>query len=98
MESKARMISDETIYWIKLVITIIFGVSTVYLALYWSFYVMVLLYLVFSFAIPFIVVKIKTGESIQFCFKKSLKFIGTQSILYFLLLGIIFMINIGVGI
>ena len=45
-----------------------------------------------------IVVKIKTGESIQFCFKKSLKFIGTQSILYFLLLGIIFMINIGVGI
>jgi len=99
----------ELIYWIQIIISVIFGISTYYLVeIGWpswapvipfmriagNFVVILGLYLISFLVIPFLIMFIGCRENLKESLIGPLRNIGTNFLLYLLLCGIVFMLNI----
>ncbi len=107
MESKGTSLSEERLYWLQIVITVIFGImayyilesifpygipDTVFLHIA-SLWIVSAIYFLLLVGIPLSILMLKYGEKLGQGVKKSLKSFGTQLSLFVLVAGITYLLN-----
>ena len=101
---------DEKVFWVQFLISLSLGILTYYLLvlgfpffilstiplsiIFSRFVVTFWIYFTILLAIPFLIFRMRTQNSRLDCFKRTFRTVGTQLTLYFILCGIMFMVNI----
>ncbi len=101
---------DEKVFWVQFLISLSLGILTYYLLIlgfpffilstiplsiiFSRFVVTFWIYFTILLAIPFLIFRMSTQNSRLDCFKRTFRTVGTQLTLYFVLCGIMFMVNI----
>jgi hypothetical protein len=97
----AEEISEDKIYWIQFIITIIFGIFIFYsLDLGWistgtnDYFIILLMHLIFDITIPLLYLKFLIKHDFLTSLKASLKNMGTNFLLINVICALVFIINI----
>lgn len=102
MESEKTKSLYEKVFWIKIAISIFLGIMSYYsLDSAWPFgdffldvYLIVMIHFLIVTMIPFLIIRLKTKSGFVECLSEAIKTIRTQTVLFFLVGGLTFMVNI----